>query len=153
MKTMSKAMAPKAAAICAFAVALVISGSAWADGYRHHRHDGGYHGSYVVLGYGLKHLGHQGFKKHRHSHYDGGKHHHYKKRHARKHRHKHRVKRHRGYGHFGKGYTRHSYGCHPVSKVKWHHGRKARFGGTMCYDAYGNGYVVPGSRYFIGYLY
>lgn len=149
MKTISKAMA-----ICAFAVALTVSGSAWADGYRHHRHDGGYYGSYVVLGYGIKHLGHHSYKKRHHSHYDGGKHRHYKKRHARKHRTKrHDRHGHGGYGYAGKGYAKHSYGCHPVSKVKWHHGRKARFGGTMCYDQYGNGYVVPGSRYLVGYLY
>ena len=30
-------------------------------------------------------------------------------------------------------------------------GRPARIGGTLCYDAYGYAYVVPGSRYLIGY--
>ena len=30
-------------------------------------------------------------------------------------------------------------------------GRPALFGGTWCRDAYGNGYIVPGSEYFIGY--
>jgi len=31
-------------------------------------------------------------------------------------------------------------------------GRQARFGGTMCFDQYGRGYIMPGSQYFIGYL-
>ena len=44
--------------------------------------------------------------------------------------------------------------CHPVHKwVTDHYGRQSQIGGTMCYDAYGNGYVVPGSRYVIGSAY
>jgi len=144
MKTISKAIA-----FCTVVAVLVVSGSAWADGYRHQRHDGEYYGSHVVLGYGIKHLGHHGYKKR--GHYDG-------KLHSKDHG---NGKRHYGYGgynHSGhgyaeRGYAKHGYDCHPVSKVRYHHGRKARFGGTMCYDAYGYGYVVPGSRYLIGYLY
>lgn len=37
--------------------------------------------------------------------------------------------------------------CHPVSKVAYRHGRGVRVGGTMCYDAYGNAYIVKGSRW------
>ena len=42
-------------------------------------------------------------------------------------------------------------GCQPTSKSGYWHGRQARIGGTMCYDAYGNGYIVQGSRYLIHY--
>ena len=68
------------------------------------------------------------------------------------------------YGHGGRaydnsyGYKRHSYGrgheyrgCHKVSKYDYDsYGRKVKIGGTMCYDNYGSGYIVPGSRYLIG---
>ena len=33
-----------------------------------------------------------------------------------------------------------------------HFGRRARFGGTMCYDRAGRAYIVPGSRYVIRYF-
>ena len=43
-----------------------------------------------------------------------------------------------------------SQGCHPVHKwVTDHYGKQTQIGGTKCYDAYGNGHVVPGSRYVI----
>ena len=49
---------------------------------------------------------------------------------------------HRGYGR----------ACHTVSKIGYDdYGRKAKMGGTMCYDSYGNSYVVKGSRYVIHY--
>jgi len=49
----------------------------------------------------------------------------------------------------------HSYqsACYPVKKVGYWHGRKAKIGGTACVDAYGDRYVVKGSRYLIKYLY
>ncbi len=57
-----------------------------------------------------------------------------------------------------RGYSSHSYrsnnytrACHKVSKTGYWRGEHARIGGTMCYDRYGNGYVVEGSRYLIGY--
>ena len=38
--------------------------------------------------------------------------------------------------------------CHPVTKIVTdHYGRYQSIGGTMCYDNYGQGYVVTGSRY------
>lgn len=38
--------------------------------------------------------------------------------------------------------------CHPVSKrTVDHYGHYKDVGGTMCYDSYGQGYVVNGSRY------
>ena len=155
MKTISKA-----SAICAVAAVLAVSGAAWADGYRHHRHGEGYTGSYAILGYGIKQLSHHAHRLHHYKDRHRGKHHY--KRHDRGRKRHYRRSGHRygGYGHghgrkgYGKrGYAKHGYDCHPVSQVKWHHGRKARFGGTLCYDRYGNGYIVPGSRYFVGYLY
>lgn len=41
--------------------------------------------------------------------------------------------------------------CQPTTGTGYLNGRLATFGGTWCRDAYGNGYVVPGSEYFIGY--
>ena len=41
--------------------------------------------------------------------------------------------------------------CTPVSKITYDsYGRPLRIGGTMCFDRYGVGYIVPGSRYVIG---
>ena len=42
--------------------------------------------------------------------------------------------------------------CHATTGSGYYNGRPAQFGGTMCYDQYGRGYVNPGSRYFMGYL-
>lgn len=42
--------------------------------------------------------------------------------------------------------------CHPVVGFGTDHfGRRAKFGGTMCYDRHGHGYVVSGSRHVIRY--
>ncbi len=47
---------------------------------------------------------------------------------------------HRGYGR----------ACHTVDKIGYDdYGRKAKIGGTMCYNSYGNSYIVKGSRYVI----
>lgn len=43
--------------------------------------------------------------------------------------------------------------CRATTGTHTYNGRTARYGGTMCYDSYGRGYITPGSRYFIGYLY
>ncbi len=43
--------------------------------------------------------------------------------------------------------------CHATTGTHTYQGRTARYGGTMCYDSYGRGYIAPGSRYFMGYLY
>jgi len=42
--------------------------------------------------------------------------------------------------------------CQATTGTGYHYGRPAQFGGTMCFDQYGRGYITPGSRYFIGYL-
>ena len=44
-------------------------------------------------------------------------------------------------------------GCTPVSKIGRWHGHRAQIGGTACVNAYGNYYVINGSRYLIRYLY
>jgi len=44
------------------------------------------------------------------------------------------------------------YDCQPTNGTGYVNGRLAAYGGTFCYDARGNGYVVSGSEYFIGYL-
>ena len=41
--------------------------------------------------------------------------------------------------------------CKPTTGSGLHQGRRATFGGTFCYDASGQGYIVPGSEYLIGY--
>jgi len=44
----------------------------------------------------------------------------------------------------------HRKSCRPVFKYTYdRYGRRTKTGGTMCYDAYGEGYVVPGSRYVV----
>ena len=52
-------------------------------------------------------------------------------------------------------YSRHNYtrhrGCHQTSKIGYRHGRKAKIGGTMCYNRYGKGYIVSGSHHVIRY--
>jgi hypothetical protein len=42
--------------------------------------------------------------------------------------------------------------CQATVGTGYYQGRPAQFGGTMCFDRYGRGYVTPGSRYFMGYL-
>ncbi len=42
--------------------------------------------------------------------------------------------------------------CRATTGTGYYAGRPAQFGGTMCFDGYGRGYVTPGSEYFIGYF-
>lgn len=132
-----------------FAVGAVAAGPAAAGGYyskHHHGHyDGhpGYHYPRIpfvyelgrVIGAFLPH-GHHSYRR---GHYDRG--HHY-------------YRRHRSYAppaayrpYAPQHYYSHGGGCHPVTKTEYYYGRLAKIGGTMCYDAYGTPYVVPGSRY------
>lgn len=90
----------------------------------------GHHGPYY----------HKPYKKKRHRPYYGDPY--YGKPYKKKRHHK----KHHGHGPYGYGKA-----CHPVSKSDYWHGRYAKIGGTMCYDHYGYGYVVPGSRYVIHY--
>jgi len=57
--------------------------------------------------------------------------------------------RHHGRSHHGYRGGRHH--CRKVSKHGYWHGRPARIQGTMCYDRYGNPYIVPGSRSLLDY--
>lgn len=41
--------------------------------------------------------------------------------------------------------------CHATYKYGYAHGRRAKIGGTMCYDGYGNAFIVAGSRFVIAY--
>ncbi len=43
-------------------------------------------------------------------------------------------------------------GCRPVTGTGYLNGYPARFSGTMCYDRYGNAYILSGSERFLGYL-
>ena len=43
--------------------------------------------------------------------------------------------------------------CHPVvGNGRDHFGRRAKFGGTLCYDRTGQAYIKPGSRHVIRYF-
>ena len=45
-----------------------------------------------------------------------------------------------------------AYNCTSVNKVERDsYGRRVLMGGTKCYDAYGQSFIVPGSRYVIKY--
>lgn len=94
------------------------------SGYWYKRKRGHYKGHHGHKGYGYGHKGY-GHGHHGHKAYYGKKH----------------------YGGHG-GYRK---ACHPVYKYGYHRGYRAKIGGTMCYDRYGNGYVVRGSRYVIDY--
>ena len=101
--------------------------------------------SSLALGYSGGHYGQHssvylGYSKNRNHHYK--KHYSYKRYST------------RSYGN-NYNYNRHSYNnnvrtsCHPVSKtIVDHYGQYQNVGGTMCYDSYGQGYIVNGSRFF-----
>jgi hypothetical protein len=100
-----------------------------------------------------------------HRHHGG--HHRYKQHHGHnKHHGHHRHHAHR-HGHWHSGFSVHVWNppppavryypavrpCHPViGHGVDQFGRRAKFGGTMCYDGYGNGYVVAGSQHVIHYF-
>jgi hypothetical protein len=62
-----------------------------------------------------------------------------------------------GYSHGGSGShdlgrTRYSAGCRAVIKFGFDRfGRRAKIGGTMCFDRYGNPYILSHSRHVIHY--
>ena len=64
-----------------------------------------------------------------------------------------------GHGHggsgsygLGSGRTGYSAGCRAVIKYGFDRfGRRAKIGGTMCFDRYGNSYILSHSRYVIQY--
>lgn len=88
-----------------------------------------------IGGYG----GHHDKRRHR-RYRTYGQHHRYD-RHRRQHRHVHGYSSHSGQG-----------GCHQAQIfVPDGYGGGTNIGGTMCYDRYGNGYLVPGSRFVISH--
>ena len=42
--------------------------------------------------------------------------------------------------------------CRATTGTSYLYGRPALYGGVMCFDRYGRGYIQPGSTHFIGYL-
>lgn len=121
----------------------------------------GYHGGYKHKRGYRKHAYKKGYRKGYRRGYAKGRKQAYK--HGRRYNHSYwRKHGHHGVTVYGwtsrshrSGYGRHRVGgaCHPVvGKGRDHFGRRAKFGGTMCYDAYGRGYVVAGSRYVIRYF-
>lgn len=135
----AKLIAAAALALGLGAVGLPSAAGAGDDHRRHGRH-GGYHGSHNG-GHHYRHRGH----------------------------HRHHAQRHHRRGHWRSGVTVHVWDpfpprpvirhypavrpCHPVIGHGFDQfGRRAKFGGTMCYDRYGNSYVVAGSRHVIHYF-
>lgn len=128
-----------AAATLALGVGAVGLPAAAEAGDDHRRH-GGHHK--------YKHHGHHNFKHYGH--------------------HRHHSHRRHGHGHWNSGFSvriwdpypppviRHysvARPCHPVvGHGQDQFGRRAKFGGTMCYDRFGNGYVVAGSQHVIHYF-
>lgn len=52
----------------------------------------------------------------------------------------------------GHGRTRYSAGCRAVTKFGFDRfGRRAKIGGTLCFDRYGNSYILSRSRHVIHY--
>jgi len=43
-------------------------------------------------------------------------------------------------------------GCRRSTAIGYHYGRKALFGSVVCFNRYGQAYVLPGSRYLIRHL-
>jgi hypothetical protein len=116
------------------------------NGYKKHDGHGGKHAYGGKRAYGGKHAyGGQkkGHGKHaRRGHHKGhGKH----ARRGHQRRHGHFARRGHG-GRHGPYFA--GRGCHQVSKIRHDgYGGRKRIVGTMCYDRYGNSYIVPGSRH------
>jgi len=130
----------------------LISTSAVANDYRHHNglsFSFGTHGNHIRFGYSNKHYDHTPHHKYWYRHHFS---------HKPFHSYKYRYSPFFGYRSFGykqPSYKQNRYKrdivkkpCHPVTKViVGRHGQYRGVDGTMCYDQYGNGYVVKGSRY------
>ncbi len=127
------------------------AGTALASGQDDHRRDGGYslNKYFGALLYGQPHhysrQGYrQGYRNDDRRGYRDGQRHGYSKRYTYK------PKRHADRQ--GRRDYRAARPCYATSKVGFDdHGRRARIGGTMCYNAYGTPYIVRGSRHIIHY--
>lgn len=143
---------------------LFISGISFA-GDRHHRSNSG-----ISLGYSYSSGGHQrlqlGYSKHRNRHHNkyslspsysqksysnnhNRSYHYSAPSYSNKPYSNHRDYRYNNYNYSHHNDRNHVYqkSCHPVTKSVVTNGYSHKIGGTMCYDSYGQGYIVSGSRY------
>lgn len=143
-----------------------IATPAAADGNYNRGHGGGHGGSHGGKGsYGKSGHGHHGAQKQKHAYKRGYKQG-YRNGHSNSHGHRRNHAYWRKHGHHGVSvyawkpfghrpayaHRRIQAACHPVvGNGRDHFGRRAKFGGTMCYDRFGYGYVVAGSRHVIHY--
>lgn len=127
-------------AALAFVGLLAMPGAALADGKHrhssHHRHGASHqhHERHDVR--------HQHWHQHRHQQWQRQRHDSYRK-----------AGRFHAAPRYGQVFALQGFGCHPVTGIDYHLGHRAKVGGTLCYDAYGRAFIVPGSRYVIGFLY
>ena len=109
--------------VCTFILSIIFSVPTYAGGFSFSGH-----GHSVIFSSG-GHRSHYNSRHNRHSygrHYSSGSHY--------------------NYGH----HNSYRKPCHEVSKTTVdEYGEYRKIGGTMCYDSYGQGYVVSGSRYYI----
>ena len=145
------------ATVAALALAFGAT-TADAGGYKN-KHAGKHHGKHYGKNYGkhYKHnnsaaivlgtLGVIGWTLHSGNYYDNSPVSYSRRQHR---RHKRHYSKHYYASNYGHSYQGH---CYPVKKIGYWHGKKAKIGGTACVDAYGDRYVVKGSRYVIRYLY
>ena len=136
-------------ACCIIVIGLITTKSVFA-GTRIEIHSGGIHLSHnYKRSYYGKNYG-RGYKRH----YNYGNHYSYGYR-NKPYRHSYRYNSYRNhydrpYIKYGGNYYKQAKSCHPVSKYTYDdYGDRHKIGGTMCYDRYGEGYVVEGSRYQI----
>jgi len=138
---------------CLIALGLfIISTSAVATDYRQHgglSFSFGSHGNHIRFGYADKHSDRSPHLQYR-----------YRQHFSHKPNYSYQYRYSPFYGYRSFGYKQPSYHnhrnrrdivkkpCHPVTKVIIdNYGKYRGIAGTMCYDRYGNGYVVKGSRY------
>lgn len=137
---------------------------AYKKGFKHGYHKGQKHAYREGRGHG-RHVKKHAYKHGHKNRYDKG-YKHGRKHHRPSHGYKHGkliynfVFGFPGYGSWAPhGYRQHKRvrhyrhnSCHPVSRLGYdRYGRKVKFGGTMCYDRYGDSYIVKGSRHIIHY--
>ena len=103
-------------------------------------------------GYSYGSNSHHGHGKHHNYRHHYGNSRHYNSNHYRKHN------NHSYYPSYSYGYSSNYSGnasnyssgkdCRPTHKYQYdEHGNEIRINGTLCYNSYGNAYIVPGSRY------
>ncbi|MBL1321817.1 MAG: hypothetical protein COA63_012265 [Methylophaga sp.] len=114
--------------LTASAGSLTLGYSSGGHHNQHHSYGYGHHYSskQYNYGYGYGHRKSYAYQQYRAPHYQQRKHNNYN------------------------NHSTYTKPCHQVSKmVVDDYGQYQKVGGTMCYDSYGQGYVVSGSRYQI----